>query len=178
MAHPTSLGGFTYCSIACYHLSSRLPFLPNSAKHLRWLVDRQVRPPPRNAEVESDDEEEDSKEDSVQGEQKEMAGFQGRSGKDTDACYSFWITAALRVRLHFLFISILDLLTPRLPHSYCAPTSRSSNLSLINGGYSNVSTRCTAALPGNRELYQVRRSLTFRILSFLGAHSPTALPHT
>lgn len=28
-----------------------------------------------------------------------MAGFQGRIGKDTDACYSFWMTAALRVCL-------------------------------------------------------------------------------
>ncbi|ORY92956.1 terpenoid cyclases/protein prenyltransferase alpha-alpha toroid [Leucosporidium creatinivorum] len=101
-------GGFTYCSIACYHLSSRLASFPNSARHLRWLVDRQVRPPPRSADDVSD-EESDDEEQSEQGEPKDMAGFQGRSGKDTDACYSFWMTAALR-----LLRPDLSLLQPEL----------------------------------------------------------------
>lgn len=95
-------GGFTYCAIACFHLANKLSELPNSSLHLRWLVDRQIRPPIPHIDDSSDDED-DMLETASNAAgplgRDDVAGFQGRSGKDTDACYSFWCTAALKVRL-------------------------------------------------------------------------------
>ncbi|KAK4047711.1 geranylgeranyl transferase type-1 subunit beta [Microbotryomycetes sp. JL201] len=92
-------GGFTYCSIACYALSNKLDRLPNRKRHLRWLVDRQLEPPD---ESESDNEDDNDTETDEKTRHFEMitetrAGFQGRAGKTTDACYSFWCLAAIRL---------------------------------------------------------------------------------
>lgn len=60
---------------------------------ISWLAKRQVEPTDEQMEAadmpfasQSPDEQ------SVR-----VAGFQGRIGKDPDACYSFWVTAALQV---------------------------------------------------------------------------------
>lgn len=97
-------GGFTFCAIASFHLAGRLPDLPNRHLHLRWLVNRQIKPPVQvDSDTDSDELHADPKLNGLAGPPSELAtlnvaGFQGRSGKDTDACYSFWCTAALKVR--------------------------------------------------------------------------------
>lgn len=102
-------GGMTYCAVASYSLASRLQSIPNSKNLLRWLVDRQVVPPP--PPIDSDDEESDADDSTPETSTninspeivvdthsfRGVAGFQGRSGKDSDACYSFWCTAAIKV---------------------------------------------------------------------------------
>lgn len=88
-------GGTTYCCVASFALASRLSSLPNARSLRRWLVSRQVRPPVPAPDSDSEESEEGDDEEPV--EVKEMAGFQGRIGKDTDACYSFWCSAALKV---------------------------------------------------------------------------------
>ncbi|GAA6002556.1 hypothetical protein JCM10207_001180 [Rhodosporidiobolus poonsookiae] len=111
--------GPTYCAIASFSLASRLSSLSHPERLLRWLVARQVRPPPRRPASENsdyDDEEEggETKEES----ERDMAGFQGRANKPTDACYSFWSTAALQLLLPTLpsLSSLTDLLDPTLDH--------------------------------------------------------------
>lgn len=85
-------GGMTYCSIAAYSLASRISSLKRPEAAVRWLVSRQVSPPARNSTDDSEEEEQAVEEDRIP-----VAGFQGRIGKDTDACYSFWCTASLQV---------------------------------------------------------------------------------
>ncbi|GAA5949163.1 hypothetical protein JCM3775_001153, partial [Rhodotorula graminis] len=102
--------GPTYCAIASFSLAGRLASLDRPEQLLRWLVSRQVRPPPRpprsETSYESDEEadergrEEEEEEDEEDGRRVEdSAGFQGRANKPTDACYSFWNTAALTLLL-------------------------------------------------------------------------------
>lgn len=117
--------GPTYCAIAAYSLASRLHTIPEPDDLLRWLVDRQVPPPPSSpSETDSDSETEGATaeaaspdappaaaptatgatSDAAASQQSSsrttigVAGFQGRANKPTDACYSFWNTAALTVR--------------------------------------------------------------------------------
>lgn len=106
-----SIGGMTYCAVASYSLASRLHSIPNPDSLLRWLVDRQVPPPPPSATACSEDsldEEEDIAVASILKEEdvpvKGIAGFQGRIGKDSDACYSFWCTAAIKVSIALVSI--------------------------------------------------------------------------
>jgi geranylgeranyl transferase type-1 subunit beta len=65
-------GGPTFCAVACLSLCpDRLEPEPNAiadARLVRWLVRRQI------------------------------SGFQGRTNKIADACYSFWCGGALQVR--------------------------------------------------------------------------------
>ncbi|KAL8278938.1 hypothetical protein RQP46_008607 [Phenoliferia psychrophenolica] len=105
-------GGTTYCSIAAFSLSSRMSTLPNPEETLRWLVSRQVPPPPPPPPSDSDSESE-SEPKATPAPSKPMAGFQGRIGKTTDACYSFWCSAALR-----LLRPDLDLLDPELDRNW------------------------------------------------------------
>lgn len=88
------LGGTTYCSIASYALASRLPALPHQSATIRWLVGRQTAPAPCGY----DTDESDTVEIQASRVTRPVAGFQGRIGKDPDACYSFWCKASLRVR--------------------------------------------------------------------------------
>ncbi|GAA5987814.1 hypothetical protein JCM5350_005373, partial [Sporobolomyces pararoseus] len=113
--------GPTYCAIACYHLSNRLSSLPSKPSLLRWLIHRQIPPsPPATptplrprtpssipSSYDSDDastgEEEEEEDDDDRGLPdlfKECAGFQGRTNKPLDACYSFWSLGALRLLLN------------------------------------------------------------------------------
>ncbi|KAK4049082.1 geranylgeranyl transferase type-1 subunit beta [Microbotryomycetes sp. JL221] len=104
-------GGFTYCTIASFFLAGRLKQLPNRDKHLKWLIERQVEPPTSDT---SDADSSDDESDSVNGleesettrnyknakaavEKQTKAGFQGRAGKTTDACYSFWCVAPIKL---------------------------------------------------------------------------------
>lgn len=102
---------------------------------LRWLVGRQVRPPPPapDADSDSDPEESDARDSPIpnrgdtgdagslartpgseQPTAFHIAGFQGRANKPTDACYSFWNTAALSVRCTILCtrLELTDVLAP------------------------------------------------------------------
>lgn len=90
-------GGATYCCVASFALAGRVSHIPNPRALRRWLVSRQVRPPVRPPPSEDSDDEDDDEGDGADAEEKEMAGFQGRIGKDTDACYSFWCQGALKV---------------------------------------------------------------------------------
>ncbi|KAM0787769.1 hypothetical protein ACM66B_003824 [Microbotryomycetes sp. NB124-2] len=95
-------GGFTYCAIASYALSGNLDRLPNKDNHLRWLVDRQLVPPPLDSDSDPDLEDDASQQvshekDDVVVHVETRAGFQGRPGKTTDACYSFWCVAATKL---------------------------------------------------------------------------------
>eukprot|EP00010_Vexillifera_abyssalis_P004777 CAMPEP_0201554452 /NCGR_PEP_ID=MMETSP0173_2-20130828/41101_1 /ASSEMBLY_ACC=CAM_ASM_000268 /TAXON_ID=218659 /ORGANISM="Vexillifera sp., Strain DIVA3 564/2" /LENGTH=368 /DNA_ID=CAMNT_0047965731 /DNA_START=32 /DNA_END=1134 /DNA_ORIENTATION=- len=64
-----SHGGSTYCAIAALWLCGRLEqeIAPTKQKLIQWCCERQV------------------------------AGFQGRSNKPADTCYSFWIGATLKL---------------------------------------------------------------------------------
>lgn len=66
---------------------------------LRWLVNRQVRPPPFSPDDSDESDAEDTPQSLSEGNIliDDSAGFQGREGKDTDACYSFWCSASLKV---------------------------------------------------------------------------------
>eukprot|EP00698_Gefionella_okellyi_P001395 TRINITY_DN11340_c0_g1_i2.p1 TRINITY_DN11340_c0_g1~~TRINITY_DN11340_c0_g1_i2.p1 ORF type:complete len:324 (-),score=44.27 TRINITY_DN11340_c0_g1_i2:105-1076(-) len=60
-----SHGGSTYCAVAALTLMGKLDAVPRRADLVRWCVNKQV------------------------------GGFQGRTNKPADSCYSFWIGAAL-----------------------------------------------------------------------------------
>ncbi|XP_031628291.1 geranylgeranyl transferase type-1 subunit beta isoform X2 [Contarinia nasturtii] len=70
-----SHGGTTFCAIAALHLSGQMDVLSESTrdKLIRWLVFRQE------------------------------TGFNGRPNKPSDACYSFWIGATLKILGAFQF---------------------------------------------------------------------------
>lgn len=115
---PPITAGPTYCAVASYSLASRLHTLPEPDHLLRWLVHRQVEPSEPTpseggSEIDSDHPGGGTsaevgptvRDPDVGPERRErpavkVAGFQGRANKPTDACYSFWNTAALEVRLH------------------------------------------------------------------------------
>ena len=88
-----SAGGSTCCAISALSLCDRLGSLKNKDETLAWSVQRQVSPNPR---VFEDEEEENDVALAMKA--ASMAGFQGRAGKDPDACYSYWIGATIRVR--------------------------------------------------------------------------------
>jgi hypothetical protein len=171
--------GPTYCAIASFSLSARLSSLPSLNLLFRWLLDRQVRPPPRQPASESGSEDEDEgeaegEEDPLAGLEERAAGFQGRANKPTDACYSFWSNAALQVRLlPFLApsrpLSLLILLydSSSSPPSTLPPSASptSSTPSSTGHGCSAVSTLCTAESHENREQHRVRLPLFFLHLS-------------
>lgn len=90
----------TYCSIASFSLASKIDSLQRPEAAIRWLVSRQTLPPVREPDEDEEVEEAKGKEN--------VAGFQGRIGKDTDACYSFWCTASLRVRQSYSAVSLAD----------------------------------------------------------------------
>ncbi|XP_055297710.1 geranylgeranyl transferase type-1 subunit beta isoform X1 [Sitodiplosis mosellana] len=71
-----SHGGTTFCAIAALHLSGQMDVLSESTrdKLIRWLVFRQ-----------------------------QESGFNGRPNKPSDACYSFWIGATLKILGAFQF---------------------------------------------------------------------------
>ncbi|GAA6063144.1 hypothetical protein JCM10212_001192 [Sporobolomyces blumeae] len=120
--------GPTYCAVASFHLSGRLSHLPDPSLLLRWLVDRQVRPPstsslglesPSTSDDDGDDDDggeepdEDENGGSARGGPRivkldETAGFQGRANKPVDACYSFWNLAAIRLLSPSLFPTVVD----------------------------------------------------------------------
>ncbi|GAA5876600.1 hypothetical protein JCM8547_002419 [Rhodosporidiobolus lusitaniae] len=101
--------GPTYCAIASFSLSSRLSSLSNPHSLLRWLIDRQVRPPARPpASSSSSDDADDEDERRLEEVPAESAGFQGRANKSTDACYSFWTIAGLSLLLPALSPSTLS----------------------------------------------------------------------
>ncbi|BGP15903.1 geranylgeranyl transferase type-1 subunit beta [Rhodosporidiobolus nylandii] len=113
--------GPTYCAIASFSLASRLSSLPSPERLLRWLVDRQVRPPPPPPPSEpGSDDEEDEEHEREAAVLREAAGFQGRANKPTDACYSFWNTAALQLLLPAISPSLRlsDILDPALDRAW------------------------------------------------------------
>ncbi|BGP39874.1 geranylgeranyl transferase type-1 subunit beta [Rhodotorula kratochvilovae] len=111
--------GPTYCAIASFSLALRLSSLSCPEQLLRWLVSRQVRPLPRPPRSESSDSED---EDGAPEERRpeDSAGFQGRANKPTDACYSFWNTAALSLLLPTIspHLSLPSLLDPALDRTW------------------------------------------------------------
>lgn len=116
----------TYCAIASFSLASRLESISNPKSLLRWLVDRQVLPP---LKVDDDSDDSDEEEDVVEPvtvvssqlpAKDIIAGFQGRIGKDSDACYSFWCNASIQVsfcavsRWYYLLVLHADSLVRHL----------------------------------------------------------------
>ncbi|GAA5923177.1 hypothetical protein JCM1841_005916 [Sporobolomyces salmonicolor] len=99
--------GPTYCAIAAFSLCDRLSSIPDPDRLLRWLAQRQVRPP-SPAEHFSTDSGEEGHEEQELVPREEMAGFQGRANKSTDACYSFWNVAALKLLRPDLLPNLLD----------------------------------------------------------------------
>ncbi|GAA5910754.1 protein geranylgeranyltransferase type I subunit CDC43 [Sporobolomyces salmoneus] len=110
--HAEANAGPTYCAIASYVLSSRLPSLPSQPSLLRWLLHRQIPPtaplrPSSPSSIPSSRDTEDSEEGEEEEDEDERhlppmtecAGFQGRTNKPLDACYSFWSLASLRLLL-------------------------------------------------------------------------------
>ncbi|BGP31803.1 geranylgeranyl transferase type-1 subunit beta [Rhodotorula toruloides] len=73
-----------------------LDFLNRCRSLLRWLLNRQVRPPPPES---SDSDEDEEGERGPARSPEDAVGFQGRANKPTDACYSFWNMGALSVLL-------------------------------------------------------------------------------
>ncbi|GAA5928272.1 uncharacterized protein JCM15063_003835 [Sporobolomyces koalae] len=110
--HLEANAGPTYCAIAAYHLSGRLPQLEAQDSLLRWLLARQVHPSPPSSPSEpsssSDDEDQDEHEPSTLLPFESCAGFQGRTNKPLDACYSFWNLAALRLLVPNDLESLID----------------------------------------------------------------------
>jgi geranylgeranyl transferase type-1 subunit beta len=97
-------GGYTYCALAALALIDGLPDqatnqrpsgISDPAYTIRWLLSRQT----------SDDSEEPSQEEEQQEECHHLesspfpicAGYQGRSNKPPDTCYSWWIPASLSI---------------------------------------------------------------------------------
>ena len=62
-----SNGGGTYCSVASLALMGKLDKIKNPEKLIHWLVDRQ------------------------------LSGFQGRTNKVADTCYSWWVGGTLKI---------------------------------------------------------------------------------
>ncbi|GAA5967889.1 hypothetical protein JCM3765_001779, partial [Sporobolomyces pararoseus] len=109
--------GPTYCAIASYYLCNRLSSLPLKSSLLRWLIHRQISPSPPSppihlirpnspSSIPSSYDPDDSEEEEEEEDRglpnfcfKECAGFQGRTNKPLDACYSFWSLGALRLLL-------------------------------------------------------------------------------
>eukprot|EP01132_Coremiostelium_polycephalum_P007555 gene7555-9289_t len=60
-------GGSTFCAIASLTLLDKLNVIPNPDKFVHWLINKQI------------------------------TGFCGRTNKDPDSCYSFWIGASLEM---------------------------------------------------------------------------------
>ncbi|BGP55355.1 geranylgeranyl transferase type-1 subunit beta [Rhodotorula sphaerocarpa] len=133
--------GPTYCVVASYSLAARLHTIPHPDRLLRWLVGRQVRPPPPapDADSDSDPEESDARDSlipnrgdtgdagplartpgSEQPTAFHIAGFQGRANKPTDACYSFWNTAALSILVPSVSprLALTDLVDPSLDRAW------------------------------------------------------------
>jgi geranylgeranyl transferase type-1 subunit beta len=83
-----SHGGSTYCAIASLALCGALKDCASSlGDTLDWLVHRQL---PLTGVIDANEGSDD--------EADPGGGHQGRPHKDEDACYSFWITASIRVR--------------------------------------------------------------------------------
>ncbi|GAA6010736.1 hypothetical protein JCM11491_002922 [Sporobolomyces phaffii] len=113
--HLEANAGPTYCAIASYYLCDRLSDLRSRPTLLRWLLHRQISPdshtsPPRSpssipSSRDSEDPGDDEGEDQDDYEEthrlalalRRSAGFQGRTNKPLDACYSFWSLGALRL---------------------------------------------------------------------------------
>ncbi|GAA5861615.1 hypothetical protein JCM3774_002647 [Rhodotorula dairenensis] len=136
--------GPTYCAVASYSLASRLHTLPEPDRLLRWLVHRQVEPPeptPSESGSDSDSDSQDRTRDAGgtspaepgpprrgavaaqegrSGSPVHVAGFQGRANKPTDACYSFWNTAALAILVPTISpkLTLLDLVDPALDRAW------------------------------------------------------------
>jgi len=70
-----SNGGGTYCALASLSLMGRLDDIPNKEALLHWLIDRQI------------------------------SGFQGRTNKVADTCYSWWIGGSLQILGHYDLVS-------------------------------------------------------------------------
>jgi len=62
-----SHGGSTYCALASLALLNKLERVRHRKRLIQWLLERQV------------------------------SGFQGRTNKDPDTCYSFWIGSSLNI---------------------------------------------------------------------------------
>lgn len=91
--------------MACYSLSSRLDSIVNRAGTLRWLVGRQVNPLPVTLDSDEDGSAHDDDASVTEDTQETTAaGFQGRIGKATDACYSFWCSAAIKVSDGYVYL--------------------------------------------------------------------------
>lgn len=152
--------GPTYCAIASFKLASRLHDLPEPPSLLRWLLDRQVRPPPLESS-DSSDEDEEAEPGGPARDPDDAAGFQGRANKPTDACYSFWNMGALSVR-PFSSPSTLRRSLTTLSYSSSYQPSRqiyrsttSSTQHSTEHGFSTASTRSSAASLENRAHDQV-----------------------
>eukprot|EP01098_Paradermamoeba_levis_P004822 TRINITY_DN2064_c0_g1_i1.p1 TRINITY_DN2064_c0_g1~~TRINITY_DN2064_c0_g1_i1.p1 ORF type:complete len:351 (+),score=43.25 TRINITY_DN2064_c0_g1_i1:124-1176(+) len=66
--------GMTYCALAALHLMGKSDRLPNRDRLVQWLLGRQT------------------------------SGFQGRTNKPADSCYSYWIGASLTLLGVFGFV--------------------------------------------------------------------------
>ncbi|TQS35698.1 hypothetical protein Golomagni_03872 [Golovinomyces magnicellulatus] len=113
--------GYTYCAIASLSFLNRLPSLTenpanrmsgilNVSDTLRWLVSRQVACQIFHKEEEEDDKDEETVCESSRLSQDQVnldyeinqkvddfIGFNGRCNKRVDTCYTFWVTASLKL---------------------------------------------------------------------------------
>lgn len=112
--HLEPQGGSTYCVIAAmslvHGLGDNLPAY-ELEETIGWLASRQTEYVPESDDEDTDDAEDADADDTATEEQHiqgPVAGFQGRPGKDPDACYSFWCSAALSVRLSRSLCPALD----------------------------------------------------------------------
>lgn len=93
----------------------------------------------------------------------ERAGYQGRANKPTDACYSFWSTAAIHVRssrsmvhFHYSDASLVSHSSFSRPSTPLSRSTKSSTPRSTERGSSRASTRSTAASRASPAHYPVR----------------------
>lgn len=149
-------GGSTYCCVASFALAGRIAAIPNPRALRRWLVSRQVRPPPPDSD-DSDSSDDGAEED--QAPEQDMGGFQGRIGKDCDACYSFWCSAALKVGP----VAYVPSCRTKGRLTYQARSFSNRHIpcydpNWIEHGCTSASTRCTAASRDSLEQRQVSQT--------------------
>ena len=90
-----SHAGSTFCCIAALSLCDRLSDLPEPLTTITWLSQRLVTWHSNDTESNV---ELDIAKTSPTTPAAEIIGCQGRLNKDADACYTFWVGAALHVR--------------------------------------------------------------------------------
>eukprot|EP01119_Soliformovum_irregulare_P019623 TRINITY_DN625_c0_g1_i1.p1 TRINITY_DN625_c0_g1~~TRINITY_DN625_c0_g1_i1.p1 ORF type:complete len:337 (+),score=22.79 TRINITY_DN625_c0_g1_i1:3-1013(+) len=98
-----SHGGSTYCAVAALFLMGRLDDLPRKDDLVKWCLDRQV------------------------------SGFQGRSGKPPDSCYAFWIGCTLAMLNAYKFVEF-----PLVKSFQCSCVFKAGGFSKVPNAYPDV----------------------------------------